>query len=61
MQRRIGAVVEDQLGGAGAVAEIDEDQVAEIAAAVDPAHEHHLFACIVSTKLSAHVRAPKIT
>ena len=54
-------MIEDELSCAGAVAEIDEDQAAEIAATIDPAHEHNLFTCILSAKLSTHVRAPKIT
>ena len=38
--------VEHDLGNAAAVAHVEEDQVAVIAAPVNPAHQHHLFACV---------------
>ena len=39
-----GLLVDDDLGNAGAVAEVDEDEAAVVAAAVDPAHEGDGFA-----------------
>ena len=36
--------VEHNLGNAAAVAQVEEDEVAVIAAAVDPAHQHNVFA-----------------
>ena len=45
--------VEDDLRDAGAVAKIDEDEVAEIAAAVDPAHENDAAAGIGGAKFAA--------
>jgi hypothetical protein len=53
-------VVEDDLGHAGAVAEVDEDDLAEVAAAVDPSHEHNFFARIGEPKFSVHMSPSKI-
>jgi len=53
---RAALFVEDNLGDAGAVAEIDKDQVAVIAAAVDPAHESDGLACIGGTQFAATMR-----
>jgi hypothetical protein len=41
------------LGYAGAVAEVKEDEVAVVAAAVDPAHENHLLACVGGAEIAA--------
>ena len=49
--------VDDYLGDAGAVAEVDEDDAAEVAAAVDPSHEHGLLPCVGGTEGAAHVGA----
>ena len=47
--------VEDDLRYAGAVAEIDEDDLAEVAAAVDPSHEDGFFACVGEAQGPAHM------
>ena len=52
-----------RLGDAGAVAEVEEDEVAVVAAAVDPAHEGYCFAGFVRVRRSPHmwvrVRVPR--
>ena len=60
MQGRVSLLVENDLGDAGAVAHINEDEVAEIAAAVHPAHKHGFFARVRNTRCAAHVRTSKI-
>jgi hypothetical protein len=60
MGRGVHAHIEDQLRDAGAVAQIDEDYVAKIAATADPTHENHLLARVLGTQVSTHVRAAKI-
>jgi hypothetical protein len=50
-------LVEDDLGDAGAVADIEEDEVAVVAAAVDPAHEDDVLVCVGCAEVSAHVGA----
>ena len=45
--------IEHHLGNAAAVAHIEEDQVAVIAAAVHPAHEHHVFAGVGGAQFAA--------
>ena len=40
--------------------EIDEDDLAEVAAAVDPPHEDNFFACVGEAQYPAHVSSPKI-
>ena len=52
--------IENHLRHARAVADVDEDQVAEVAAAVDPSHEHGFLAGVGSAELSASVRTSKI-
>ena len=42
--------VTDDLRYARAVAEVDENNLAEIAAAVDPSHEDGFFACVGEAK-----------
>ena len=46
-------LVQDNLAEAGAVAEVEEDEVAVIAAAVDPTHENHLLACVGGAEIAA--------
>ena len=53
-------LVEHDLGDAGAVAEVEKDEVAVVAAAVDPAHEDHLFAGVGGAQLAAEMRAFEI-
>ena len=50
--------VADDLRYAGAVAKIDEDELAEVAAAVDPSHEDGFFACVGEAQCPAHVSSP---
>ena len=50
------ARVEDDLGHAVAVAEVDEDQAPVVAAGVDPAVEDHLLADVVFGQLAAGLR-----
>ena len=49
--------VEDDLGDAGAVAHVEEDEVAVVAAAVDPAHQDYVLAVLFDAEFAAHVRA----
>ena len=49
-------LVEDDLGDAGAVAEVEEDEVAVVAAAVDPAHQNHLLAGVGGAQVAAQMR-----
>ena len=49
--------IEDNLHDAGAVAEIDEEQAAVVAALVDPSHEHGFFAGVGGAESAAHVSA----
>jgi hypothetical protein len=56
---RGGLGVEDDLGDAEAVAEVEEDEAAVVAAAVDPAHEGDGFAGVGRAELAAGVRALK--
>ncbi len=55
MNGSIQFVIEHDLGYAGAVAQVDEDNLAEVAAAVDPSHENDLFTGIGEPKRSAHM------
>ena len=50
-------LVQDNLRYAGAVAQVEKDEVAVIAAAVDPAHQHHVLAGIAGAKLATGVGA----
>ena len=49
--------VEDNLGDAGAVAEVEEDEIAVVAAAVDPPHEGDGLAGVGAAEFAAGVRA----
>ncbi len=53
-------LIEHDLGDAGAVAEVEEDEVAVVAAAVDPAHEDDVFAGLFGAEISAHVGAGEV-
>ena len=48
--------VENDLGDAGAVAQVEEDEIAVVAAAVDPAHQDHLFAGVGGAQFAAEMR-----
>ena len=52
--------VEDDLRHAVAIAQVDEDDAAEIAAAMDPAHQQGALAGVGGAQLSAGVRAAKV-
>ncbi len=54
-------LVEDDLGDAGAVAEIEKDEPAVVAAAVYPAHEGYGLAGVGGTQGSAPVSALEVT
>ena len=56
MQRRIPLPVKDHLGCAGAVANVNEDKTSEVAAAVNPAHEHRLTAGVRDAEGTAGMR-----
>ena len=58
MNGSIHFVIEDDLGNAAAVAQIDEDDLAEIAAAVHPSHEDSFFARVGEAQSPAHVSSP---
>ena len=47
-------LVDDDLRDAGAVAQIEEDEAAVVAAAVDPAHENDILPRVLGAKLSTH-------
>ena len=60
---KLGAGVggDHHLGDAAAVAQVDEDQVAEVATAIDPAHEHNVRTGIGGAQRSAHVSTFQVT
>jgi hypothetical protein len=60
VNRGIQFVIENDLCDPGAVAQVDEDDLAQVAAPVDPSHEHNFLASVRETKLSAHVRSFEI-
>jgi hypothetical protein len=45
--------IEDDLNDAFAIAKIDEDDPAVVAAAVHPSHEDHFFSCVGSREMPA--------
>ena len=49
-------LVQHDLRDAGAVAQVEEDEVAVVAAAVDPAHQHHLLAGVGGAQFAAEMR-----
>jgi hypothetical protein len=53
-------VVENDLHDPGAVAQVDEDDLAQIATAVDPSHEYNFLASVRESELSAHVSSFEI-
>jgi hypothetical protein len=54
------AVLKDDLGEAVTVAEIDEDDRAMVAPAMDPSHEEGAFARVPGAKLAAGMRAAQV-
>ena len=57
MGQRRDLLVEHHLGDAGAVAEVEEDEVAVVAAAVDPTHKGDGLAGVGGAEFAAGVRA----
>ena len=55
MNGRIALLVEHHLGDAAAVANINKDQVAQVAPPVDPSHEYGLLAGVSRTQSAAHM------
>jgi hypothetical protein len=53
-------VVEHDLRYAGPVAEIDKDDLAQVASPVDPSHEHNFFARIGEPKSSARMSSSEV-
>src|SRR5439155_3360650 len=51
--------VEDDLSDAFAVAQIDKNELAVIAPAIDPAHHHDLLSLVSGRQFSAHVSSLK--
>ena len=49
-------LVEHNLRDAGAVAQVEKDEVAVVAAAVDPAHQDHLLAGVGGAQIAAKMR-----
>jgi hypothetical protein len=45
----------------GAIAEIEKDEIAVVAAPVDPAHQNHVLAVLLRTELAALVGALQST
>jgi hypothetical protein len=52
--------VEHDLGYAGAVAQIEKDEVAMVAAPVNPAHQNHLLPGAGGAQVAAKMRSFKI-
>ena len=50
-------LIQDDLCDAAAVADVEEDEVAVIAATIDPAHEDDLLAGVGGAEVAAHVGA----
>jgi hypothetical protein len=50
-------LVQHNLGNTGAVAQIEKDEVPVIAAAVNPAHEHHLLAGVDGAEIATKMRS----
>ena len=57
---RVALGVDDHLGDASAIAQVEEMLVAVVAAAVVPAHENGLFAGVGRAQGSAHMSSSKI-
>jgi hypothetical protein len=52
-------LVQNHLADAAAVAYVEEDEVAVVAAPVDPAHEHYLLTGVGGTQFAAEMGAFK--
>ncbi len=60
VQRRVYVFVEDQLGHAFAVAKVNEDDPAQIAAAMYPSHQQRFLACIGGAQFAPVVGAAQV-
>ena len=54
-------LVEDNLSESGAVAQIDENQLAQIAPAMDPTHQHDVFVRVGRAQIAAIVCAFQVS
>jgi hypothetical protein len=50
-------LVQDHLRNAGAIAQIEEDEIAMVAATVHPTHQHYMLACLCGAKLPTSMGA----
>ena len=60
MRRRLCLFVKDHLHHAGAVAHIEKEQIAEVAAACDPAHYNSVAAYVLGAQFAAVMRALQV-
>jgi hypothetical protein len=60
MHGGIDVLVKDGLGMTGAIAEIDKDDGAMIAAAMRPPHEKDFLSGVLGAELTAHVSAAEV-
>ena len=54
---RLRFFIEDNLKDAGAVADVEKEEIAEVAAAVDPSHDNGVAAFVLGAQLAAIMRA----
>ena len=57
VRRGVQFAVEDHLRHPSAVAQVDENDISEVAPPVYPTHEHSFFSGVGGAQRSAHVRA----
>ena len=60
VHRRVAVGAKDQLRDAFAVAQVDEEHAAQIAAAMHPAHQDGAFAGVGGAKFAAGMRAAQL-
>ena len=60
MNRGIEFVVKHDLGHAGAVAQVDKDDLSQVAPPVDPSHEHNFLSCIGKPQSPAHMSSLEV-
>jgi hypothetical protein len=61
VQVRVGVGPENHLRDAVTVAQVDEDDAAEVVTPVHPPHQHDALAFVGNAQLAARVRAAKFT
>jgi hypothetical protein len=54
-------MIENNLDDAAAVAQVQKDEVAMVAAAVNPAHQHHLLTGVSGAQFTAQMCTLKIS